>query len=74
MFLSYLHQTMQNLRFKLESSYGRVRAYPIDQEAILLIRLAKSKTLLPQDIGTFAGLGYKCIDQDGNEITPSVLY
>ncbi len=65
---------MQDLRFKLEPSYGRARAYPVDQTAILLIRLAKSKTLLPQDIGTFAGLGYKCIDQDGNEITPSLLY
>ena len=73
MFLSYL-PPMQDLRFKLESSYGRTRAYPIDQTAILLIRLAKSKTLLPQDIGTFSGLGYRCIDQDGNEITPSLLY
>ena len=65
---------MTDLRFKLESSYGRTRAYPIDQVAILLIRLAKSKTLLPQDIGTFSGLGYRCVDQDGTEITPGMLY
>ena len=65
---------MKNLRFKLESSYGRYRAYPIDQTAILLVRLAKSKTLLPQDIGTFAGLGYRCVDRDGFEIQPSQLY
>jgi hypothetical protein len=65
---------MTDLRFKLEASYGRHRAYPVDQVAILLVRLAKSKTLLPQDIGTFAALGYRCIDQDNNEITPSLLY
>jgi hypothetical protein len=72
-FLSEIHP-MWDLHFKLETSYGRHRAYPVDQTAILLVRLAKSKTLLPQDIGTFSGLGYRCIDQDGNEITPSVLY
>jgi cell shape-determining protein MreC len=65
---------MTDLTFKLEASYGRTRAYPVDQTAILLIRLAKSKTLLPGDLGTFAGLGYRCVDQDGNEITISQLY
>ena len=65
---------MTDLRFKIETTYGRFRAYPIDQTAILLIRLAKSKTLLPGDLGTFAGLGYRCVDQDGNEITISQLY
>ena len=65
---------MKDLRFKLESSYGRTRAYPIDQTAILLVRLTRAKTLLPGDIGTFAGLGYRCIDQDDKEIVPSVLY
>jgi hypothetical protein len=65
---------MTDLRFKVETTYGRFRAYPIDQTAILLIRLAKSKTLLPGDLGTIAGLGYRCVDQDGNEITISQLY
>ncbi len=65
---------MTDLRFKLESSYGRVRAYPVDQTAILLVRLTRAKTLLPADLGTFAALGYRCIDQDGNEIVPSLLY
>ncbi len=65
---------MTDLRFHVETSYGRFRAYPIDQTAILLIRLAKSKTLLPGDLGTIAGLGYRCVDQDGNEITLSQLY
>jgi hypothetical protein len=65
---------MTDLTFKLEASYGRTRAYPVDQTAILLVRLAKSKTLLPQDIGTFAGLGYRCVDRDGFEIQPSILW
>jgi hypothetical protein len=65
---------MKDLRFKLESSYGRTRAYPIDQTAILLVRLTRAKTLLPGDIGTFAGLGYRCVDRDGFEITPGMLY
>jgi len=65
---------MTDLTFKLESSYGRTRAYPMDQTAILLVRLAKSKTLLPQDLGTFAGLGFLCVDQTGREIKPSELY
>ena len=72
-FLSYL-PPMQDLRFKLESSYGRTRAYPVDQTAILLVRLTRAKTLLPGDIGTFAALGYRCVDQDNNEITPGMLY
>jgi hypothetical protein len=65
---------MTDLRFKLESSYGRVRAYPVDQTAILLVRLTRAKTLLPQDLDTFAALGYRCVDQKGNEIIPSLLY
>lgn len=65
---------MTDLRFKVETTYGRFRAYPVDQTAILLVRLAKSKTLLPGDLGTFAGLGYRCVDQNGNEITLSQLY
>jgi hypothetical protein len=72
-FLSEIHP-MTDLRFKLESSYGRVRAYPVDQTAILLVRLTRAKTLLPADLGTFAALGYRCIDKDGNEIVPSLLY
>jgi hypothetical protein len=65
---------MTDLRFHVETTYGRFRAYPVDQTAILLIRLAKSKTLLPGDLGTIAGLGYCCVDQDGNEIKLSQLY
>ena len=65
---------MTDLSFKVETTYGRFRAYPIDQTAILLIRLAKSKTLLPGDLGTFAALGYRCVDQNGAEIQLSQLY
>jgi len=65
---------MKPITFKLESSYGRTRAYPVSQEAILLCRLTGAKTLLPGAIGTIAGLGYECVDRDGIVIEPSVLY
>lgn len=65
---------MKQITFKLESSYGRNRAYPVSQEAILLCRLTGAKTLLPQSIGTIAGLGYECVDQTGEVIVPSILY
>ena len=65
---------MIDLQFKVETTYGRFRAYPVDQTAILLIRLAKSKTLLPGDLGTFAALGYRCVDQNGKEIQLNELY
>jgi len=48
---------MKPITYKLESSYGRLRAYPVDQEAILLCQLTQSKTLLPGSIGTIKGLG-----------------
>lgn len=67
-------QTMKPIRFNLERHYGLTRAYPIDQEAILLTRLSKTKTLLPGDLGTIAGLGFVCVDQQGREIKPSELY
>jgi len=65
---------MKLIQFNLERHYGTTRAYPIDQEAILLTRLSKTKTLLPGDIGTIAGLGFLCVDQTGKEIKPSELY
>lgn len=65
---------MRTITYKLESSYGRLRAYPIDQEAILLCQLTQSKTLLPGSIGTIKGLGYLPVDRDGFEIDPKELY
>jgi hypothetical protein len=66
---------MKQVTFRVESSFGRTRAYPVSQEAILLCRLTGAKTLLPQDIGTIAGLGYECINEaDKATITPSQLW
>ena len=65
---------LKPITFKLESAYGRTRAYPVSQEAILLCQLTNSKTLLPGAIGTIAGLGYECVDRDGFAIEPSQLY
>lgn len=65
---------MKSITYKLESAYGRLRAYPVDQEAILLCHLTQSKTLLPGSIGDIKGLGYLPVDQEGNEIDPKELY
>ena len=59
---------MTDLQFKVETTYGRFRAYPVDQTAILLIQLAKTKTLLPVDLVTLDALGYRCVNQHGEEI------
>lgn len=65
---------MKQITYKLENSYGRTRAYPVDQEAILLCHLTQSKTLLPGSIGTIKALGYLPVNQDGFEINPKELY
>ena len=65
---------MITITYKLESSYGRTRAYPISQESILLCQLTQSKTLLPGSIGTIKALGYLPVNQDGFEINPQELY
>lgn len=66
---------MKHATFKLERHYGQTRAYPVNQEAILLVRLTGAKTLLPSAIGTIAGLGFDCVDQATNQvIIPSILY
>ena len=65
---------MQPITFKLESHYGLTRAYPSSHEAILLLRLTGTKTLIPSAMGTIAALGYLCVDTEGNEVKPSQLY
>ena len=65
---------MKPIRFKIESHYGLSRAYPLDQEAILVCRLSKTKTLLPGDIGTVAALGFEAVNQYGVKIDPKELY
>lgn len=65
---------MITITYKLESAYGRTRAYPVSQEAILFCQLTESKTLLPGSIGTIKALGYVPVDRDGFEINPSELY
>lgn len=65
---------LKPITFKLESAYGRTRAYPVSQESILICQLTQSKTLLPSAMGTIAALGYECVDQAGVAIVPSILY
>lgn len=65
---------MKPIKFKLVSSYGLTRAYPLDRESILICRLSKTKTLLPGDIGTAAALGFEPVNQYGVKIDPMELY
>jgi len=55
--------------FRLEKSWGLVRAYPECDYATHLCRLAGSKTLLPRNMADIEGLGFVCVDQcTGKEI------
>ena len=65
---------MITITYKLESAYGRTRAYPISQEAILFCQLTQSKTLLASSVGTIKALGYVPVDGDDFEIDPAELY
>ena len=65
---------MKQITYKLESHYGRTRAYPVDQEAVLFCQLTQSKTLTAGSVGTIKGLGFLPVDGDGFEINPSELY
>jgi len=65
---------MKQITYKLESHYGRTRAYPVDQEAILFCQLTQSKTLTAGSVGTIKGLGFLPVDRDGFEIDPRELY
>jgi len=65
---------MITITYKLENAYGRTRAYPVSQEAILFCQLTQSKTLLASSVGTIKALGYVPVDRDGFEIDPRELY
>ena len=65
---------MKQITYKLEHHYGRTRAYPVDQEAILFCQLTQSRTLTGGSIGTIKGLGFMPVDENGNEINPAELY
>ena len=65
---------MKQITFQLESHYGRLRAYPVDQEAILFCQITETKTLTSRSVGAIKGLGFCPVDQYGNEIDPTELY
>ena len=65
---------MKQITYKVESHYGRKRAYPIDQEAILFCQLTQSKTLTAGSLGAIKGLKFLPVDQHGFEINPGDLY
>ena len=65
---------MKPITYKLESHYGRLRAYPVDQESILFCQLTQSKTLTGGSVGAIKGLGFCPVDEHGTEINPGDLY
>jgi len=60
--------------YRLRESYGRMLAYPVTREAILLCQLTGTKTLCYLDIEIINELGFECMDTDGGVIDPSVLF
>lgn len=64
MFLSFdpMELTKLPALFRLEKSWGLVRAYPECDYAIHLCRLAGSRTLLPRNMADIAALGFVCVD------------
>ena len=63
-----MEDVLMPARFRLEKSWGLVRAYPDCDYAVHLMRLAGTKTLLPRSITDITALGFVCIDQDNNVI------
>ena len=61
-------QVMMPARFRVERSWGNVRAYPDCDYSVHLMRLAGSKTLVPRHITNITALGFVCIDQNNKVI------
>jgi hypothetical protein len=61
--------------FRITTSYGNVRCYPVDATAKLLCDLSGFKTLLPNTLTIIEDLGFICINEiNDSTITPSQLY
>ena len=61
--------------FRITTSYGNIRCYPVDATAKLLCELSGFKTLLPTTLGIIEELGFECLNEvNESTITPSQLY
>ena len=66
---------MKTATFRLTTSYGNVRCYPVDATAKLLCELSGFKTLLPNTLTIMEDLGFICVNEiNKSTITPSQLY
>ena len=66
---------MKLATFRITTSYGNTRCYPVDATAKLLCDLSGFKTLLPNTLTIIEDLGFICINEiNGSTITPSQLY
>ncbi len=61
--------------FRITTSYGNIRCYPVDATAKLLCELSGFKTLLPNTLGIIEELGFECLNEVNDAaIVPSMLY
>jgi hypothetical protein len=68
-------QVKQPAYFRITTSYGNVRCYPVDATAKLLCELSGFKTLLPAHLGIIEELGFECLNEVNDAtIVPSMLY
>jgi hypothetical protein len=66
---------MKTATFRITTSYGNIRCYPVDATAKLLCELSGFKTLLPTTLTIMEDLGFTCINEiNDSTITPSQLY
>lgn len=66
---------MKTATFRITTSYGNVRCYPVDATAKLLCDLSGFKTLLPNTLTIMEDLGFICVNEiNESTITPSQLY
>jgi len=66
---------MKTATFRIATSYGNIRCYPVCQTAKLLCDLSGFKTLLPNTLTIIEDLGFTCLNViNDSTITSQMLY
>ena len=66
---------MKTATFRIATSYGNIRCYPVDATAKLLCELSGFKTLLPNTLTIIEDLGFTCLNViNDSTITANQLY
>lgn len=66
---------MKTATFRIATSYGNIRCYPVDATAKLLCELSGFKTLLPNTLTIIEDLGFTCLNViNDSTITTNQLY